>query len=61
MLFNRQGFTVGMLRNLKVAAEPIIESDQAQIVYSMRMGFGRFTPTGAASGIEAAAVLYNIA
>ncbi len=59
-LFNRNGFTVGMLRNLKVAAEPIIESDQAQIVYSMRFGIGRFTPTGAASGIEAAAVLYNI-
>jgi hypothetical protein len=24
------------------------------------MGFGRFTPTGAASGIEAASVGYNI-
>jgi len=30
-------------------------------VYSMRLGFGRFTPTGAASGIESAAALYYIA
>ncbi len=60
-VFNRNGFTMGMLRSLKVAAEPIIESDQAQIVYSLRMGLGRFTHTGAASGIEAAATLFNIA
>ena len=26
----------------------------------LRMGFGRFTPTGAASGIEATATLYDI-
>ncbi|KKN23764.1 hypothetical protein LCGC14_0901560, partial [marine sediment metagenome] len=61
VLFNRNGFTIGMRRSLKIAAEPIIESDQAQIVYSLRMGLGRFTHTGAASGIEAAAVLFNVA
>jgi len=29
-------------------------------VYSLRLGMGRYTPTGAASGIEAADVIYNI-
>lgn len=58
--FNRGGFTLGIRRSLKVETERIIGTDQARIVYSLRLGFGRFTPTGAASGIEAAAVLYNI-
>ncbi len=59
--FNRRGYVVGNLRSLQVKVGEFIESDQFQIVYSMRKGFGRFTPTGAASGIESAAVLYNIA
>jgi hypothetical protein len=58
--FNRNGFTIGIRRALKVEVERIPATDQTRIVYSMRWGFGRFTPTGAASGIEAAAVLYNI-
>jgi len=58
--FNRNGFTLGIRRALKVEVERIPATDQTRIVYSMRWGFGRFTPTGAASGIEAAAVLYNI-
>ncbi len=36
------------------------ETDQTRIVYSLRLGLGRYSPTGAASGIEAADVLYNI-
>ncbi|MGH3369743.1 MAG: hypothetical protein ACRDPR_07060, partial [Nocardioidaceae bacterium] len=58
--FNRRGFVVGDRRMLKVEVERIPGSDQTRHVYSTRIGFGRFTPTGAASGIEAAAVAYNI-
>lgn len=58
--FNRRGFTVGWRRRVRVETERLPATDQTRIVYSLRNGFGRFTPTGAASGIEAAAVLYNI-
>jgi hypothetical protein len=30
------------------------------LVFSNRFGFGRFSPTGSASGIESAAVIFNI-
>lgn len=58
--FNRRGFKAGWRRRVQVETERLPGSDQTRIVYSMRLGFGRFTPTGAASGIEAAAVLGNI-
>lgn len=58
--FNRRGFVVGWRRRVKLEMERIPATDQNRIVASLRMGFGRFTPTGAASGIEAADVLYNI-
>ena len=58
--FNRNGFTVGIRRDLQVETERIIATDQSRIVASLRLGFGRYSPTGAASGIEAAAVLRNI-
>lgn len=61
VVFNRNGFKAGWRRRIRVEVERIPATDQTRIVYSMRMGFGRFTPTGAASGIEAAAVIYNIA
>lgn len=61
VVFNRRGFKAGWRRRVRVEVERIPATDQTRIVYSMRMGFGRFTPTGAASGIEAAAVIYNIA
>jgi len=61
VLFNRNAFTVGTRRNLQVKVEEIPATDQTRIVYSLRAGFGRFSPTGAAAGIEGAAVLYNIA
>lgn len=60
ILMNRRAFKVGFRRRIKIETERIPSTDQNRIVYSVRMGFGRFTPTGAASGIEAAAVLYNI-
>lgn len=58
--FNTRGFKVGWRRRVMVESERLPARDQTRIVYSMRMGFGRFTPTGAASGIEAAAVAFNI-
>lgn len=59
--FNRRGFKAGWRRRVQVETERLPASDQTRIVYSMRLGFGRFSPTGAAAGIEAAAVLRNIA
>lgn len=58
--FNRNGFVLGWRRRVRVATEQVIASDQMRIVYTFRLGFGRFTPSGAASGIEAAAVGYDI-
>jgi hypothetical protein len=58
--FNRRGFKVGWRRRVTVETERIPATDQTRLVYSLRMGFGRFTPTGAASGIEAAATLRDI-
>lgn len=58
--FNTRGFKVGWRRRVMVETERLPGRDQTRIVYSLRLGFGRFTPTGAASGIEAAAGLYNI-
>jgi hypothetical protein len=57
---NRRAWKIGWRRRVKVETERLPGRDQTRIVYSLRMGFGRFTPTGAASGIEAAAVGYNI-
>jgi hypothetical protein len=57
---NMRGLKAGWRRRIKVETERLIGSDQSRIVYSMRMGLGRFSPTGAASGIECADLLYNI-
>lgn len=57
--FNRKGFVPGWRRRVKLEVERIPGTDQTRMVYSMRMGLGRFTPTGNANAIEAAAVLYN--
>jgi len=58
--FNRRGFKAGWRRRVRLESERLPATDQTRIVYSLRMGFARFSPTGAASGIEAADVLYNI-
>ena len=58
--FNRRGFVTGMRRRLKVETERLPATDQTRIVLSTRMGFGRFSPTGAASGIESVDVIRNI-
>jgi hypothetical protein len=59
-LFNRRGFKTGWRRRVQVETERLPATDQTRLVYSLRLGFGRFTPTGAGSGIEAAATLRNI-
>jgi len=58
--FNRRGLKVGWRRRVKVETERIPATDQSRIVYSLRMGLGRFSPTGAASGIEWADTVYYI-
>lgn len=58
--FNRRAFKIGWRRRVKVETERLPATDQNRIVYSLRMGFGRFTPTANANAIEGASVLYNI-
>lgn len=58
--FNKRGYVIGWRRMLKVELERIPATDQSRIVYSLRLGLGRYSPTGAASGIESACVMYNI-
>jgi len=58
--FNRRGLKVGWRRRVKVETERLPATDQSRIVYSLRMGLGRFSPTGATSGIEWADVVYYI-
>ena len=59
-LFNRRGFAVGRRRRVKLETERLPARDQTRLVYSLRLGLGRYSPTGAASGLECAAVLYDI-
>ena len=58
--FNRNGCTWGWRRRVQMETERLPASDQTRIVYSLRVGFGRFTPTGAASGMEWADEVYYI-
>lgn len=58
--FNRNGCKWGWRRRVQMETERIVSTDQTRIVYSLRVGFGRFTPTGAASGIEWADEVYNV-
>lgn len=58
--FNRRGFVIGYRRRIMLETERLPGRDQTRIISSLRMGLGRYSPTGAASGIEAADVTYNI-
>jgi HK97 family phage major capsid protein len=60
LYFNRRGLTVGWRRRVKLETERIIGTDQTRLVASLRLGTGRYTPTGAASGIKYAGAIYNI-
>ena len=61
LAFNRNGFVLGWRRRVKMETERLPATDQDRIVYSLRLGFGRFSPTGAASGIESVAANFYIA
>lgn len=58
--FNPRGYLWGVKRSVTFETERYARYDAWSIVMSTRVGFARYTPTGAASGIESAAVLYNI-
>jgi hypothetical protein len=58
--FNRNGFKVGFRRRVRIETFRDVRTDQYVLALYVRVGFGRYSPTGAASGIECADVLYNI-
>lgn len=58
--FNRRGIVGGWRRRVVTELERLPGRGQTRIIHSLRMGLGRFTPSGAASGIEWADVIYNI-
>lgn len=57
---NLRGYKVGWRRRIQTETERIAASDQTRLVLSLRVGLGRFTSTGAASGIKSTAGLYNV-
>lgn len=59
-VFNRNGFKVGWRRRVQLETERLPGRDQSRLIWSLRLAFGRFSPSGAASGIEASAGIYNI-
>lgn len=58
--FNRNGFKAAWRRRVQLETERLPGRDQTRLIWSLRLGFGRFSPTGSASGIEAVAGLYNV-
>ncbi len=60
LTFNKRGFVVGWRRRVVTEIERSIRTGQTVLVHSLRYGFGRYSATGAASGIEAADVIFNI-
>ncbi len=60
MVFNRRGFKAGWRRRVMLETERLPGRDQTRLIWSLRLAFARFTPTGSASGIEAAAGIRNI-
>jgi hypothetical protein len=58
--FNRNGLKWGWRRRIKMETEREPKTDQTYITSSLRLGLGRFSPTGAASGIEWADTNYYI-
>lgn len=58
--FNRNAYSIGYLRQVTVETYRRPERDQNGIVLFWRMGLARYSPTGAASGIEHTAVIRNI-
>lgn len=58
--FNRNAYKWGWRRRIQVETSRKPETDQTSIISSLRLGLGRFTPTGAASGMKHSDVLYYI-
>ncbi len=58
--FNRNGLKWGWRRRIQVETERVVSTDQTRIVYTLRLGLGRFTPTGAAAGMEWADTVYYV-
>jgi HK97 family phage major capsid protein len=58
--FNPTGLLWGIKRVAQVEVERRPGTDQWRLILSTRVAVGRYSPTGAASGIEWASVLYNI-
>jgi hypothetical protein len=58
--FNRMGYVIGWRRRVRIEVERIPASDQTRLVYSYRLGLGRYMPAGAASGQLHSAVAYGI-
>lgn len=59
--FNRRGFKIGWRRRVKLETERLPGRDQTRLIYSLRMGMGRYSATGAAAAIECADTVFNIA
>lgn len=60
LTFNRRGGVIGWRRRVQTEVERLPGRDQNRLIHSLRLGFGRFTPTGAVGGQEWADVIYNI-
>lgn len=57
--FNRNAYSIGYLRQMTVETYREAKRDQSGIVLFWRMTLARYSPTGAASGIEHTAVIRN--
>ncbi len=60
VVFNRNAFVGGWRRRVKVEMERLPGRDQTRMIHSLRFGFGRYSPSGAASGIEGTTTMFNI-
>lgn len=60
LAFNRRGLLWGVRRAAQVEVERVAGSDQWRLVLSTRVALGRYSASGAASGIRWVAGLYNV-
>jgi hypothetical protein len=58
--FNRGGYVIGWRRRVRIETERIIGSDQTRLVYSYRLGLGRYTPNGNVNAQEHSDTTYDI-
>jgi HK97 family phage major capsid protein len=60
VLFNRAAFAVGIRKQISFDLVRDPRMGQISLVSRFRLGFGRYAPSGSASSINGASVLYNI-